>query len=259
MLLDAIVIVLRETLEAGVLISMLASLGTRQQLSLRWLISALLAGCGGALLYALNVGAVSEWFEGVGQEVVDAALQYAIFLLLLWLLLLIKTPQPNRTLLCLGMIAIVTLAVSREGSEILLFFSTYLRSDTAFISAATSGFVGLMIGLSIGILCYLALAVTLQASTAACVQRIVLPLVAAGMVLQATQLLVQADWIPTGPPIWDSSYLLPERSIMGQLAYAVFGYESTPTAIELGAYVGALCLLSLAVCRLRAFRHGNAS
>ncbi len=246
MLLDAIVIVLRETLEAGVLISVLASLGTRLQLSLHWLITALLAGCSGALVYALNLGTVSGWFEGVGQEVVDAVLQYAIFLLLLWLLLLIQPPQPNRTLLRLGMIAIVVLAVTREGSEILLFFSSYLQSEEAFISAVTSGFVGLMIGLSVGILCYLTLAVTLQTATASRVQRIVLPLVAAGMVLQATQLLVQADWIPTGPPIWDSSHVLSERSIMGQMAYAVFGYEATPTTIELGIYVGALCLLLLA-------------
>lgn len=245
MLLDAIVIVLRETLEAGVLVSVLASLGTRLQLSLYWLLAALLAGSAGALLYAFNLGAVSAWFDGVGQEVVDALLQYAIFLLLLWLMLLMRRPQPKPQLRgC--MIAIVTLAVTREGSEILLFFSSYLQSEEALIGAVTSGFVGLMIGLSVGILCYLTLAVTLQTATATRVQRIVLPLVAAGMALQATQLLVQADWLPAGPPIWNSSQLLSERSITGQMAYAVFGYEATPTAIEFGIYVGALCLLLLA-------------
>lgn len=246
MLLDAIVIVLRETLEAGVLVSVLASLGTRLHLSLHWLIVALLTGGGGALIYASNLGTVSGWFDGVGQEVVDALLQYAIFGLLLWLMRLIQPSQQNQTLLRLCMIATVALAVTREGSEILLFFSSYLQSEEAFVGAVTSGFIGLMIGLSVGILCYLTLAVTLQTATAARVQRIVLPLVAAGMTLQATQLLVQADWIPTGPPIWDSTPVLSERSIAGQMAYAVFGYEATPTAIELGIYIGALCLLLIA-------------
>ncbi|MET0378367.1 MAG: FTR1 family protein [Spongiibacteraceae bacterium] len=245
MLLDAIVIVLRETLEAGVLVSVLASLGTRLHLSLRWLGTALLAGSAGALISAFNLGIVSGWFAGVGQEVVDALLQYAIFLLLLWLMLLMQRPQPE-PLLRGCMIAIVALAVTREGSEILLFFSSYLQSEEALIGAATSGFVGFMIGLSVGILCYLTLAVTLQPSTAARVQRIVLPLVAAGMTLQATQLLVQADWLPAGPPLWNSGHLLSERSISGQMAYAVFGYEATPTAIEIGFYIGALCLLLLA-------------
>ena len=115
--------------------------------------------------------------------------------------------------------------------------------DLSKVSIVDSCGVGLMIGLSVGILCYLALTALLRPTNAQRVQRIVLPLVAAGMVLQATQLLIQADWLPAGPALWNSSALLSEHSISGQMAYAVFGYEATPTAVEIGFYLGALVVL----------------
>ena len=59
---------------------------------------------------------------------------------------------------------------------------------------------------------------------------------AAGMVLQATQLLMQVDWLSSGEPLWDSSWFIAEASVVGQMAYAIFGYEATPSLIELGAY-----------------------
>lgn len=255
MLLDAILIVLRETLEAGVLVSVLASIGTRQQLSLRWLWSAFGAGLFGAALIAINLRAISDWFDGVGQEVVDAMLQYAVYLLLLALLIGLRRGADHWLKSC--MIATVALTIAREGSEILLFFSTYLRANGELVRALTSGFVGLMIGLSVGILCYFVLTITLPQRIARTAQKIVLPLLAAGMTMQATQLLQQADWLPSTEPIWDSGGLLAEQSLPGQLAYAVFGYEATPTAIEVGVYVGALALIVLALAVSTAWRRAK--
>ena len=245
MLLDAILIVLRETLEAGVLVSVLASIGTRRQLSLRWLWSAFGAGLFGAALIAGNLQTISEWFEGVGQEVVDALLQYVVYLLLLTLLICLRRGADRWLKHC--MIVAVALTATREGSEILIFFSTYLRADGEWVRALTSGFVGLMIGLSVGILCYFVLTITLPLRIARSVQKFVLPLLAAGMAMQATQLLQQADWLPSTHPIWDSGALLSEQSLPGQLAYAVFGYEATPTAIEVGVYISALLIIALAL------------
>jgi high-affinity iron transporter len=244
MLLDAILIVLRETLEAGVLVSVLAALGQQRQLPLRWLSSAFAIGITGALLLAFNLRAISDWFDGVGQEVVDAALQYTVYALLLTLLIVWR--RDNHVLLRPAMIGTVAMSVIREGSEVFLFFSAYLQTSSEFVRALTSGFVGLMIGVSVGILIYFTLTLTLPPRWSTRVQAFVLPLLAAGMATQATQLLLQADWLPTSAPVWDSSTLLAEDSLPGQLAYAVLGYEATPTIAECATYAGALLLIATA-------------
>ena len=61
----------------------------------------------------------------------------------------------------------------------------------------------------------------------------------------ATQLLIQADWLPSELPIWNSNKLLSEQSIIGQLASANFGYEATPTLIQLYFYLVSLSLIPL--------------
>jgi high-affinity iron transporter len=254
MLLDAILIVLRETLEAGVLVSVLAALGRQRQLSLRWLWSAFGLGIAGALLLAFNLRTISDWFDGVGQEVVNAALQYGVYTLLLTLL--IAWRRGHRQLQQRAMIGAVALSVIREGSEVFLFFSAYLQASSELARALTSGFVGLMIGVSVGILIYFTLTLALPERWSARVQAIMLPLLAAGMATQATQLLLQADWLPTSQPLWDSSALLAENSLTGQLAYAVFGYEATPTVAECITYIGALVLI---ICAQWLSRHRHRS
>lgn len=243
MLLDAILTVLRETLEAGVLISLLASVSRRLDQPMAWLYVALPAGLGGALLYAFNLATISSAFGGVGQELLNALLQYLICAFLIVILVLLDGWSANRArMLHRCMAIIMVLAVSREGAEIMLFFSSYLRTEAALVRAVTSGFVGLGVGLSVGVMAFLIL-VTLPAAPARRIQTLLLALISAGMALQATQLLTQADWLEPGLPLWDSSELLSENSMLGQMAYAVLGYEATPSAPEVGAAGIALAII----------------
>ena len=64
------------------------------------------------------------------------------------------------------------------------------------------------------------------------------------MLSHAVQILTQADWLPAQRIIWDTSSWLSETSVLGQLLYAVMGYEATPTANQVLAYVlGVLLIL----------------
>ncbi len=140
--------------------------------------------------------------------------------------------------------AIVGLAVVREGAEIFLFYSAYWHDTSVFLRMVTSGFMGLMIGVSAGALCYYLL-VSLQRTYARRIQLIVLSLMAAGMVAQASQLLLQADWLPTTKTLWDMSTVLPEASVLGQLLYATLGYEASPSLVEVVLYLSALLAIPL--------------
>ena len=243
MLLNIIVIVLRETLEASILISVMLSIGRHYRLGISWLFIALVAGLIGATFYALNLGSISDMFDYVGQEVVNASLQYTIYCFLL----VICVAQYHGSSKCVRhlpmlMGAAVAIAIVREGGELVVFYSGFLQAGANFSNAATSGFIGLAIGMSAGALCFYALAAlsSLQVRKA---HAISLCLIAGGMVLQATQLLIQADWINASTAIWDSNWLLPESSVTGQIAYAVFGYEATPSLLELSVYLNALLIM----------------
>jgi high-affinity iron transporter len=67
------------------------------------------------------------------------------------------------------------------------------------------------------------------------------------MSAQATGLLIQADWLSVAGPVWDSSGLIAEDSLPGQLLYALIGYEASPSAIEVFIYAASLAIMALSV------------
>lgn len=242
MFLNTIVIVLRETLEAGVLISLMLAIGQRYRMSPYWLLIAVIVGILGAVVYAMNLGRISDWFDYVGQEVTNASLQYLIYASLVMIGLLHRgDAEVEKGKLALLMAIVVGLAFTREGGELVIFYSGLFQSGAGNIQL-TSGFIGLLIGMSVGSLFFYGL-VTLSAARALIAEHAVLCLVAGGMVLQATQLLIQADWLPSLEPLWNSNGLLDESSIGGQLVYAIFGYEATPSVLEATVYICAVGLI----------------
>ena len=251
MLIDAVVIILRETLEAAILISVLISISNSQHIKLNWLLLSLSIGTLASVAYAVSIGSISTWFDYVGQEIVNASIQYGIYGCLLATTLLATQRQPRSTLpLTVAMTIAATLAMVREGSEIIIFFTGFLSKEDVIIQALTSGFIGLTIGMSVGALCYFSI-ISCPKKIRLNIQVTVLSFIAAGMVAQATRLLIQADWLPSSRQLWDSSAFLAEQSTIGQLAYATFGYEATPTPVEVYAYLTALLLIPMAIIIIR--------
>ena len=246
MLLTSVIIVLREVLEASLLISILLALSGVLGISRRWIGWALGFGMAGAFAYSFGVATVSDWFDGVGQEVVSATLQLLIYLfLLLFALLALREPAARRMnggQLMLIMAATVFLAVMREGFEIIVYMQGYVTIFPQFLSMLLGAIIGASIGISIGALIFY-LVINLSYRKALILGIGLLSLVAAGMLSQAVLLLIQADWLPSQLPLWDTSAWLPESSVTGQLLYALIGYEATPTALQASFYFGGLALL----------------
>ncbi|WP_299075945.1 FTR1 family protein [uncultured Paraglaciecola sp.] len=251
MLLEIIIIVLRETLEASILIAVLLSVSRSQGVRFTWVPAALLAGLVGAFVYGSSLGEVSEWFDYAGQEVVNAGLQFTVYLLIGALISIqwLRLARSTRILRNL-MSVIVFVVLIREGAELYIFYGGLLHKEGVLLKALTSGFVGVAVGLSVGTIVFYSLVMANQ-SKVKLFHSAVLLLVAAGMVLQATQLLIQVDWLSSGEPLWDSSWFIAEASVIGQMAYAIFGYEATPSLIELTAYslsvVGIVAVAALVI------------
>lgn len=245
MLLNSVIIILREVLEAALLISVFLVLTQSLDKSFRWVAWALAAGMIGAAVYGINIDTISEWFDGVGQEVINAFLQICIFSLIAVSMLLLPGQLRGREsgrLLALVMIFTVALVVTREGAEIMIYLYGFLKGSDQLLSVMIGAGIGGSIGISTGILFYYILRNRSKHRTVGiCI--VVLMLVGAGMASQAALLLIQADWLPAQLPIWDSSGWISEVSVTGQLLYALVGYEATPTAIQVGFHFGGLLLL----------------
>jgi len=248
MLLSSVIIVLREVLEAAMLLCILLAMSRFMKLRMRWFYISLAAGVAGAVAYGNHLAAISDLFDGAGQELLDAGLQIAIYLLLLAILPLMIINHHRGSyrpaLLQCAMLAAVALAVLREGAEIYVYLSAFRYQPQLFSGVLTGALLGVGIGFSIGALCYYLLLGLPRRYTllATCV---LLTLVGAGMCAQAAQMLIQVDWLPAQAPLWDTSALLPEESLPGQLLYALLSYEASPTPIEVAFYSVSLALMVL--------------
>ncbi len=244
MLLNSVVIIMREFLEAALFFSILPALTRQFGFNLQWVLWSMVTGILGAYIYAMNIDIISDWFDGFGQEVINGIIPLGIyFLLVIFLLFLLRFMHGKplaRPVIVFLMTAISTLTIIHEGAEIFLYFISVTRSDF-YIGAVIGMIIGASIGISIALLIYYFLT-NFNPAWSTHISLFLLVLVAAGMVSQASISLIQADWLAAQLPVVDMSDWISEQSFTGQLLYAFFAYEATPTATQLSWYLAALLL-----------------
>ncbi|MCP5358535.1 MAG: hypothetical protein H7A06_10370 [Pseudomonadales bacterium] len=249
---DAVIIVLREVLEAMLLICMLMASSTAMGYRFRWMLPALALGACGATLYALRLEQISLAFEGFGQEYVNSTLLISIAIMLAAhnFLAVFQLRNLSGTVaygpLVLVCIATVGMAITREGAEIYLYGYSYGVLAGNVTSIFSGGAIGLGIGFSMGTFFYYGLRslARRQRLIVCCAVSLVL---GASMMGQASVYLSQADILPYQEPLWDSSGLFEESSLMGELLRAAIGYEARPTLTQVSLYLGSVIVSTLAM------------
>ena len=238
MLLSSVILILQEMLEASLVLSVLLAFSVYHRISRRWVWPALALGIAAAGLYASQVDKVSQWYDYVGLEVTNAAIQLSLCAVLLFFSLAYtaggRRPVPTVAWQLL-MTAVVILAIAREGFEIILYGSNFAGDASLWTPVLLGGLLGGGIGISAGALLYYGL-ISLPPTGSKWLSLLLLALFGGNMAAQGTLLLIQADWLPSGQPLWDSDWLVSEASVLGQLLYALIGYEASPTALQAGAY-----------------------
>jgi len=154
MLLNAVIILLREVLEASLLVSVLLFYSFYFKRSIHWLLIALLLGVVGAIIYGSYMGQVSELFDGVGQEVVNAMLHLFIYIMIFVFILVGGFSERggcySSTALMMFIVMMITV---REGSEIVAYLQGFTFSDQ--LKTVLSGaLIGTGIGISVGVFAY---------------------------------------------------------------------------------------------------------
>ena len=75
---------------------------------------------------------------------------------------------------------------------------------------------------------------------------LLIALLAAGMAAQAIQFLNSAGLVVAlDRPLWDTSWLLSEKSIFGRLLHTLIGYTDQPTEMQLIVYIATLFAMFL--------------
>jgi high-affinity iron transporter len=257
----SMIIVFREAMEAGLIVGIILAATAGVAGRGRWVAGGIAAGVAGASLVAGFAAALSDAFEGTGQEVFTAAvLIFAVVMLswhILWMSHHARTMAAElrqvgqavrlgqRSLAALA--AVVAVAVMREGAEVVLFlYGVVAASHTTAMSLASGGVAGLALAcLACGLL-YRGL-VIIPLHRLFSVTNGLIALLAAGMAGQAAAVLHGADLLPGwGEHLWNTSAILADDSFAGRSLHALAGYSARPSGIQLAAWLATLAML--AVC-----------
>jgi high-affinity iron transporter len=256
-MLGSLIIVFREVLEAALVVGIVLAVTRGIAGRGRWVLAGVAAGVAGAMLLAAGADSVAAAFEGVGQEIVNAAILLLAVVMLTWHVVWMRAhgAELARRLRTVGddvgrgtrglhaLAAVVGLAVLREGSEVVLFLYGIAAGGAQAGSLLAGSMLGLIAGAGVGALMYFGL-LRIPSRHLFTVTNWLIVLLAAGMAGQAAASLVQAGVLPAlAEPLWDSSSLLPEDGLPGQLLHVLAGYEERPSAMQLLAFLATLAAI----------------
>ncbi|MFQ5512573.1 MAG: FTR1 family protein, partial [Candidatus Krumholzibacteriia bacterium] len=196
------IIVFREVLEMSLILGVVLAATRGLTGRRRWIVTGVVGGVAGSCLVAFSAGAISEAISGMGQEVFNATVLLLAAVLIGWTVVWMKrhamylaerlkavgraVAEGKRPLYVLAIV--VTLAILREGSEIVLLTYGVILSGQTFFSVVAGGLLGLAVGSLVGTGIYVGL-IRMSAQHLFSVTGVLLTFLAASMVSQAVELL----------------------------------------------------------------------
>ena len=255
------IIVFRESLEAALLIGIIAASTRGVAHRDRWLAIGITAGVAGSFVVAWLTESIAEMAGGSGQEFFKAGVLGVAVLMIGWHNIWMASHSKEMTSKAKGIgaevrsgaqelsaIAIaIALTVLREGSEAALFVEGMLASTPNSTSAVLLGaLIGLVAGSALGLVTYFGL-LRIPLRRFFSVTSGLLLLLSAGLASQMAKFLIQADLIPSlATPLWDTSWLLPVSSRLGNALYILLGYEDKPTGMQVIFYLTTFIFIAAA-------------
>jgi len=254
-MLGAAIIIFRETLEAALLIGIVAAATRAIPGRGLWVSGGISAGLAGAAVVAAMAGQLAALFDGVGQELLNASILGVAVVLLGWhnawmsahgaelaadARQIAQDVREGRRQLS-AVLIVIALAVLREGSESALFlYGLVSGGEVSGVAAAGGGALGLLAGATLGLILYAGM-LRIPMRWFFTVTSAFILVLAAGMASQMARFLIQADMLPSlASPLWNISSVLPSDSPVGILMHALVGYEAAPAGMQVVFYVATL-------------------
>lgn len=202
-----------------------------------------------SLFFALMLHGLGAWLEGVVEEIYEGTMMLIAAGVLTWMIFWMqrqarflknqieagvrKTSQKGGGQ---ALFMLAFLMVLREGVELAIFLTT-----TVITSGAKSVLLGALGGLGAAIFLGWSLfanLIRLNVQHFFQVTSVLLLFFAAGLVAQGIHEFNEIGWIPTlVEHVWDINPWLDEKSVLGQMLKALFGYNGNPSLSEVLGYL----------------------
>jgi high-affinity iron transporter len=247
------VITLREAFEAslilGIVYTYLERIGARD--SYRYVTWGGVLGLMMSVGMGIGVGYLSGPLLDLGPDLLGAAVIFAAVVLLTWhawwmqqharairgqLQQRVDAARSSQRLWMVGLIAFT--GVFREGAETVLFLWGIMAQ-----AASTNGWGSLLGGVT-GVATAAAVGWAifhggrhLSLSKFFSVTTVFIVLLAAGLFSTGVGRLQGLGFLPMGQPLWDTSFVLSDSTVLGSFLAGLVGYRARPSGLEASAYL----------------------
>jgi len=257
------IIMFREVLEASLIIAIV--LGASRGVAGRgwWVGAGIGLGLLGAAIVATLANVAASVFSGEGQAILNAVILLSAVAMLTWHNVWMSAhgrqfsvevkavgsdvQSGQRPMLALLVITLV--AVMREGSEAVLFLWAISTSGEQSLDMFLGGIGGVLVGILSGLLLYIGI-LRIPTRYFFSITSWMILLLAAGLSAQAAGFLNQIGILPSlGSGLWNTSNILSQNSLLGQLLHILVGYIARPSGIEIVFYF-ATFLTTLVLMRI---------
>ena len=250
------VVTLREAFEAalllGIMYGYLDRTGARREF--RWVTLGGALGLAVSLVMGVAVGYLSGPLLDLGPDLVAAGVMLLAVALLTWhawwmqrnaramrgeVESRLRQARAARQLWVVGLIAFV--GVFREGAETVLFLWGLMAeaSGAAGWGSVVGGVAGVGVAALLGWVVFrsgrrVSLSGFFTATT------VLILLLSAGLLSAAIGRLTGLGFLPMTPALWDTSWILDDRSVVGSFAAGLIGYRASPSLLEVVGYASYL-------------------
>lgn len=244
------IVVFREILEIAIILGVIMAATKGVAGRTKYAIYGVGLGIIGSVLVAIFADSISNFAEGMGQELFNAIILLAAAFMIGWTVvwmrahakdLIAKVKQlganvANGNAPMYSLSIAIALATLREGSEIVLFTYANILSGVAITDILLGAVIGFTGGSAIGFLLYFGL-IKISTKYIFRVTTWLLILLSAGLASYAAGLLVAAGYFESYSQIlWDSSGFISNQSMLGEILSILIGYTANPMLIQLVFY-----------------------
>jgi high-affinity iron transporter len=245
-------IVFREVLEAALIVGIVAAATTGIPNRGRYIVGGLAAGLIGSILVAFGAEQIGQLAEGMGQELFNASILGIAVAMLAWHNIWMSSHGRELAANAKKMskdvmtgaramsvvLVVIAVAVLREGAETVLFlYGVAISGDASRGAMIAGGAIGVVSGVALGVLVFRGLLRIPLKHFFTATSALVL-LLAAGMAAQAARFLIQANVLPSlASPIWDTSGVVSNSSVMGKVLQGLLGYDAEPAGMQMIFFV----------------------
>jgi high-affinity iron transporter len=253
-------VVFRECVEIALMLSIVMAITKKIEKSRIYIIAGIMLGIISASLFAFFARAVSLSFGGIGDEIVDSTVILITVVMIIWTITWmhgygekverdindLSTRIYNNSTSHFMLATFVAAIIFREGVEIILIVYGITVREAITIDNYLLGFcLGAISGLMLGVIIYLGL-VKFAGKYVFQISSTVLMLVAAGLSAEAAGILTSSGIVTIlSDQIWDSSWLIEDNSISGNILKVIAGYYSKPNELQVIFYIITICTINI--------------